>query len=266
MFIYLKQCIRLAIYTIVLNSYSGISLAQEEQQSTQALSIAAYHARGNFGLPEQTEISYLPLRYEFDNANWGFQLLMPHLQVQGPGAVLINLGGVSRAVAGSEVRTESGLGDVVGSLIYHLPARSATSPFIDLRFDVKLPTADKNEGLGTGETDYSLQLDISQYWRDWILFGSVGYTYRGNSSLFPDLESGGFAQLGAAKPLDESLSLGFIYDYRQRATSFTSDIHELGPYLNWQFNESWSITALTMAGFTDASSDFSVLAQLRYSW
>lgn len=255
------------IQTIVFVGLTSQAMAQNPSHGKQhALSFAGYLGRGDFGLAADTEIQYFPVRYEYDNANWGFQALVPYLKVAGPGAVLINLGGVNQAVAGDQVTRESGLGDIVGSVIYHLPATENSPLFLDLRLDVKLPTADENKALGSGELDLNLQLDASGYWNQLLLFASVGYSVRGNSSLFPDLKDGAYLQLGAARSLTEAISVGALIDYREAASTLTDDIAEAGPYVNWQLDDNWSFTAFSLFGFTDASVDYSVLGQLRFSF
>lgn len=254
-----------ALYLSVLFALTSHSFAQEPvSDSTHALSLAAYSASGDFGLPAQTDIAYLPLRYEYDSQSWGFQLLVPHLQVEGPGAVLVNLGGVNRAVAGNAIKRESGLGDIVGSAIFHLPAGSDSSPFIDFRLDLKIPTADEARGLGSGETDANLQVDVSQYWNNLLLFASLGYSFRGESELYPDLTDGAYVQLGAARQLSGDLTVGGLLDYRQSAATQFDDIVEAGPYLSWRVDDRWLLSAFSLVGFTGASVDYSVLAQLRY--
>ena len=239
---------------------------EEPEQSRHGLSLAAYRADGDFGLAFDTEILFVPLRYEFDRGNWGFQLSVPYLQITGPGAVLLNLGGVNPAVTGGQRQSESGIGDVLGSVVYRLEPIGAAALFADLRLDLKLPTADAAKGLGTGETDFNLQLDLSQYRGAWVVFATAGYSFRGDSALFPQLQSGAYAQAGAARSVQESIAIGVLYDYRQAASSLTADIQEIGPYLSWQLNDHWSFTGLAMTGMSRSSADFSVLAQLRYGW
>ena len=262
----LKKYIKYIAHLLVIINFSEMYAQSDSPQKSQALSLAAYYGHGDFGFDVDTSITYLPLRYEYDKGNWGFQFLMPMLAVDGPGSVLVNLGGVNRIFAGSERRQESGLGDIVGSLVYRTPRRNPSAAFVDLRLDVKIPTANEQKGLGSGETDVNVQVDLSQYVGQWLLFGSIGYSYRGKSEFYPDLRDGAFGQFGAAFPLQDALSMGLLYDYRQAVASFTSDIHEVGPYVNWQLSDNWSLTGMTMAGLTSASVDYSVLAQLRYSW
>jgi hypothetical protein len=180
--------------------------------------------------------------------------------------VLLNLGGISRAVASDEITVEQGLGDAVASLIYHFEPLPDQQTFVDLRLDVKLPTADEAKALGTGQVDYSLQVDISRQRGTMAYFATAGYTYRGNSPVFQELRNGEFVQLGLAYPLSPRVSVGAIYDYRAAPAAYSAEIHELLPYAAFQLSERWSFSTVITTGFTDASADFSLFGQLRYSW
>lgn len=251
---------------VLLTPLSAGAQQGSQSDTTQALTAGYYRAQGDFGLNLDTSIGYFPLSYEFDRGNWGFQLLAAALEVEGPGAVLINLGGVNQAIAGSDITTERGVGDTIASAIYHIEPGSPSATFFDLRFDIKLPTASEAKGLGTGEFDYNLQLDASQQWRGLLLFSSIGYSVRGESELFTGLRNGAYVQLGAALNLGDRLSGGIFYDYREPTSDFTPESHELSPYLNWRLSGNWSITSLLSKGYTEASPDWSFYTSLRYSW
>lgn len=261
-------CLRKSMAGLATLSLSlPVSLyAQQNTEIQQAISLGAYTARGDYGEAVDTRIRYFPLTYELDYGKWGFQLLVPRLEVTGLGNVLINIGGVTQSVASDEVTTSRGMGDSIASLIYRFDPLSANAPFIDFRLDVKIPTADERKALGTGEFDYSMQLDFSKALGKSALFATAGYNVRGKSDLYAGLKNSFFAQLGFATPLTEAVSAGAFYDYRQSASEFSRETHELVPYLSWQINDSWSFTGLTIWGFTDASADTTFMGQLRYSW
>lgn len=240
--------------------------AQQGSDIQQAISLGAYGAQGDFGEAVDTRIRYFPLTYELDRGKWGFQLLVPQIEVTGLGNVLINIGGVTQSVASDEVTTSRGMGDSIASLIYRFDPISANAPFIDFRLDVKIPTADEQKALGTGEYDYSMQLDFSRAMGSGAVFATTGYNIRGKTDLYAGLQNSFFAQLGFSAPLSERLSAGAFYDYRQAASEFSRETHELVPYFSWQINESWSFTGLTIWGFTDASADTTLMGQIRYSW
>lgn len=241
------------------------SHAQDNSHIKQSLSIASYYSRGDYGEDVETEILYFPINYTADFGKWGVQATVPHLRVNGIGNVLVN-GVVTRARAETQRERNSGMGDSVLSLVYRTEPLSEGSPFIDFRMDIKLPTADEERGLGTGEADYSAQIDVSQYFGSSVLFSTLGYTFRGKTDLYQDLKNSVFVQIGMAQPLNEQWSVGLFYDYQEAASSFSSEIHELVPYFSWQFARKWSFTGLAAFGFTDGSASTAVLGQLSYSW
>ncbi len=259
-----SKCI--GLLTFVTLYWPITALAQEPAPWGHALHLGGFYSSGDYGEGETTEIVYLPLSYEASREDWTFQFTVPTLRVSGLGNALVNIGGVTRAVGSAEHTSETGLGDLVASAIYHLPANNDSGPFIDLRFDVKLPTADEARGLGTGKTDYSLQIDLAQGLGDNLVFATAGYTFRGNTRLYPELQNSAFAQLGFARNLNEVLSAGFYYDFREAVSSFTAESHELIPYFYWRLSERWEFTGLAVWGFTDASADYSVLGQFSYRW
>jgi hypothetical protein len=252
------------IVTLVIGAV-GRSQAQDNSYIKQTLSLASYYSNGDYGEDVETNILYFPISYTANFGKWGVQATVPHLRVNGIGNVLVN-GVVTRARAETQRERNSGVGDSVLSLIYRTEPLSENSPFIDFRMDVKLPTADEKRGLGTGESDYTAQIDISQYFGSSVLFSTFGYTFRGKSDLYQGLKSSAFAQMGVAQPLNERWNIGLFYDYREAASSVSSEIHELVPYFSWQFSRNWSFTGLTAVGFTDGSASTAVLGQLSYSW
>lgn len=249
---------------LLLLQHGAAAQAQTETQASRALSLGVYHARGDFGEMTDTRINYLPLSFEYSQAKWTLLATVSRLEVTGLGNVLVNVGGVTQAVAGNEVVTQKGMGDSVLSAIYHFDPIGRW--FFDFRLDVKVPTAEEEKALGTGELDIGAQLDVSANVGEAALFASLGYNKRGKSMLYPGLKDSFYTQVGIANPLSESVSAGVFYDYRQSASRFSTESHELSPYVSWQISDSWSFTTLGIVGFTDASPEIGVMGQLRYSW
>lgn len=248
--------------SVVASSNLG---AQENRTIEQTLSFGAAHTRGAYGEEVDTLIDYFPLTYSAQVGKWGFQAQIPHLRVEGLGNVLVNVGGVTRAT-GVEQTVSSGLGDTFLSATYQMDPIFQEGPFVDLRFDVKIPTADETKSLGTGETDYGAQVDIYQAFSSFNLFGSLGYRWRGESVLFSGLKDSAYGQLGVVAPLNDAVSIGLIYDYRAPATDFVEDSHELLPYISWEISPNWTLSGFAGWGFTDASADVTAIGQLSYRW
>jgi Putative MetA-pathway of phenol degradation len=240
--------------------------SQVNSDIKHTVSFASYFSSGDYGEAEDTDIQYFPVSYTANKGKWGAQLTVPHLQVEGIGNVLVNVGGVGRAVAGSQRERNSGIGDSTLALTYQMDPLSEASPFVDFRLDVKIPTADREKGLGTGELDYSAQVDISQNYGSSILFATVGYTFRGKTDFYAGLKDSAYLQLGAARPIGSKWNLGVFYDFREPPSTFSPEIHEVVPYVSYRLSEKWSFTGLAAYGFTDASANTALLAQISYSW
>ena len=121
---------------------------------------------GKYGGTESTQELYLPFTGKLQTGLWSFKLTVPYLVVSGPANVIgggddripIDSSGVSDA--GSATRTTSGLGDIVARASYSLLQETSSAVGLDVGARVKFGTADEAEGLGTGETDLSLQADL----------------------------------------------------------------------------------------------------------
>ena len=245
---------------------SGSVFSQSNNDIKQTVSIASYFSSGDYGEDKDTDIYYFPVSYSVSKGKWGAQLTVPHLRVEGVGNVLINVGGVNRAVSGDQLERNSGIGDSTLAVTYQMDPFIETSLFIDFRLDIKIPTADRNRGLGTGEADYSTQIDISQNHGNSVLFGTFGYTFRGKTDFYAGLADSAYVQMGVAWPFASRWNVGIFYDFREPASTFSTEIHELVPYFNYRLSDSWSFTGLTAFGFTQASATAAVLGQLSYSW
>ncbi|MEX2131104.1 MAG: transporter [Pseudohongiellaceae bacterium] len=241
-------------------------LAQENSVKKHTVSAGTYYSAGDYGEDTETRIKYFPVSYAYQGDNWGFQLTVPHLEIDGLGNVLVNVGGVTRARSTGEQVSSNGIGDSIARVTYQFDSSSAMGPFFDLVLEAKIPTADETKGLGTGETDYALQLDISRLVGGITLFGTLGYRVRGQSDLFTGLEDSAFVELGFSRPLSQSINAGLIYTYSAPASEFSKDIHDFLPFISWNLSSSWSIMGYGVWGLTEDSPDYAVGAQLSYNW
>ena len=246
--------------------FTGPALSQDHNDTKQVVSLASYFSSGDYGGGTDTYIRYFPVSYSATKGKWGAQLNLSHLQVNGVGNVLVNIGGVNRAVSGNQRERNSGIGDSTLAVTYQMNPLSETSPFIDFRLDIKIPTADRDRGLGTGEADYSPQVDISKNYGNSVIFGTFGYTFRGKTDFYAGLEDSAYVQLGIAKPIASQWNVGIFYDFREPASTLSPETHELVPYFSYQISDSWLFTGLTAFGFTQASAATAVLGQISYSW
>jgi len=234
------------------------------QPAEHTIHFGAYFAEGRFNGHSDTTIRHLPVGYRWRGERWGFELLAAGLSVTGVGNVLVNVGEVTRAIAGSEVTTETGFGDTIAGVSYAIDPLAEWMPFVDLRLETKIPTADESRGLGTGEFDHSLQVELSRAIGEFAWFAGFGHNFRGRGDLFPGLRDNHFLQLGFARQFANGASAGLFYDYRGAPAEFAKETHEIYPYASFPLVRGWSFTALLGRGFTGGSADYALQGQLSY--
>jgi hypothetical protein len=74
-------------------------------------------------------------------------------------------------------RHEHGISDSVLGTKFMFVRESEKIPGISGSFELKVPTGDKDRGLGSGELDYDLRLRVQKTWGWFTLIGNAGYTF-----------------------------------------------------------------------------------------
>lgn len=222
---------------------------------------------GDYGDTEDTKILYIPAMLRYTDFPWTLKLTVPYLQIDGPGDVVGGIDGGVVVGDTTSVDTEknSGLGDVVASVVYSIDPWTDAAPVIDLTGKAKLPTADEDKNLGTGEADYTLQVDLSKSFGAWMPFVTLGYQFMGSSDTL-ELDNRPYASVGSDYRVAKGTSLGAAYDWKQAATDTSDDSSEGSLYVNQKFDAGWSASLYTVAGFSDGSPAWGVGAQVGKSF
>ncbi|MBU2097846.1 MAG: transporter [Gammaproteobacteria bacterium] len=245
------------------------SMAQESAVNNVAYrhssALAVFYSKGFYGLDLPTYVRYVPYTHELGIPGWRFKASLPVLEIDGPGNVLIDVGNIGRESDSGRVAAR-GVGDLVLSATYEMPALGTHLPFFDITLDVKLPTADERRGLGTGRPDLGIQIDAYQNIGSFTLFGAVGYRYRHRSPVFEGLNDSFSLSLGSSRGISERWQAGVIYDFRQAASSFSGETHEILPYISWAATEQLTFMFYTIKGFTVDSADRAVGIQMTRRW
>jgi hypothetical protein len=261
-----KYLIAIKVLTVITLIAPACLFAQSTEFLRHSLSLGAYFSEGDYGEISDTRVRYFPISYKYQNTHWGYQLTMPYLEVDGIANVLIDTGGVSGARGRNAFNATSGVGDLMASINYQFDAVTDSNLFFNLLLEAKIPTADDQEGLGTGRFDYGIRLDMQTAVSGSTVFGSLGYKFRGETSLYPDLKNSVYLELGVMWPMRDAISTGVIYTYITPASSFSEEIHELLPFVNWALADNWSLMSYAVWGATQDSPDFALGLQLSYRW
>src|SRR3989442_8143882 len=146
-----------------------------------SLGVGFSYSSGEYGTSTTTELLSIPILARYDHAPWVFKLTIPYLSIAGGTSVVPGSGRASssnpkRRGGGASEATATGLGDIVASATYTAFYNSATTFGVDVTGRVKLGTADRDQGLGTGETDYGMQVDVYKTYDRVTYFDGIRYT------------------------------------------------------------------------------------------
>jgi hypothetical protein len=84
---------------------------------------------------------------------------------------------VTFEISGLSLDQAYGVNDAVLGTKYMFLKETQHRPGIAASFELKLPTGDKERGLGSGEFDYDLRVRTQKTWEWFTMIGNVGYTF-----------------------------------------------------------------------------------------
>ena len=242
-----------AIATFVLISAEG---AAQDTSADLRFSTGVEYSTGKYGGTDDIEELYVPFTFRAGFDRIGFRLTVPWLSVTGPEDTIITGPGAEPLPGSGATVTESGLGDVVGALtFYDLYVSDKANFVVDVTGKMKFGTADETRGLGTGENDYTLQLDAYRFFDKFSLQGTAGYRLRGDPPGVA-LNDVLLASVGAAYMASDNALVGMYFDYRESAISGTDDIQELSGFASFRLGSAWRMEVYAFTGLTDSSTDF----------
>ncbi len=215
------------------------------------------YSSGGYGESVDTDIVYVPLTIKYELERWTARATLSYLSVTAPSDTLI-VDGRPIAEGRSVSRTSaSGPGDIVLSAGYAFYENAQDGVILDAIGKLKVPTADESKGLGTGRTDYALQVDGLKALRSWSLVGTVGYRWLGSPQGI-ELDDVWFGSVGVVKKLNPDWSGGLLHDYRQASTPTGASQSETTLYVSRRVDAQTRVQLYTIRGFSDGSPDWGV--------
>jgi len=123
------------------------------------LKIGPSYDEGDFGTSQKTRTFFFPFTLRYLGERWDLGVTTSFVRLDAPGNVVIVDGQPqnTRGAAGAR-EVNSGFGDMVLKGRYYVvddPGPDSWLPTLAPFLKLKLPTADENKGLGTGEVDWA---------------------------------------------------------------------------------------------------------------
>lgn len=227
-------------------------------------------SHGDYDDPIDTDLWYAPVTatYLFDHVPWWperwdqleISFTIPYLRIDGPGNFFIDERGFDQF----ERTREEGLGDMLlsGTYIWY-PSAGSFWPIAEFGVQWKIPTGDVDRGLGTGESDVALELDLSRTWGRFTPFVTLGYRFIGD----PDegqLNDAWFASLGFAARVAPRFSAGLYWTWIEATSPSRADGHELLAFGAVRLHERLSLLPYVVVGLAGYAPDWGMGLTFRY--
>lgn len=222
---------------------------EARQRFFASASLGVDYSRGDYGEPKDTTFIAVPVAIKLEWDPITFRTSIPFLYKDGVDDVIPGIGGGDD---GASTSTSSGIGDVVTSLMYTYYSGTKFVPIVDVIVKVKIPTGSESNGFSTGKTDVTLQLETTEVFGPFSIFGGAGYRFKGGGPYDDIIVAGG----GMAFRFSKGFSAGVAYDYREAATSASDDVQEASLFMTLRMSKRARLGPYAVVGFSDASPDY----------
>ncbi|GAB7028235.1 transporter [Geotalea toluenoxydans] len=174
-----------------------------------------------------------------------------------PGSGSGMTGSGATAMATSDTgRAQSGLGDITLRAGYIIAKEGAILPQIRPHLSVKIPTADKDRGLGTGKFDEGVAVEFSKWFGDWQTVVEPGYTFQGKVDGL-SLKNYFSLNGGLGYQVTDNFMPAFILKSSTALTEDATALLEARLKLIYQVTSKIGIDFYAAKGITSSTADYS---------
>ncbi len=223
------------------------------------------HVEGDVGEDLDYRTTFATTGVAMTSGRFSASVSLPYISSTAPQEVIINQGGLfgTPLLASDIARTDrvkrEGIGDLSLNAAYQLPVSGVNA---SLGASVKLPTASRKKGLGTGKFDYGVSGQLSRKLGSIVPFVGAGYTIIGQPDNFEtrNIVSG---TAGSHVLLGKSGVLSASYSYEQSASTGIGDSQSINLGVGTNLAPSVRIAVDGALGLSDAAPDTKVGLKLR---
>jgi hypothetical protein len=154
--------------------------------------------------------------------------------------------------------TNSGLGDVLLRGRYMFLQESGLMPSVAVSARIKVPTADRDKGLGTGEWDEGVGLTLTKSLIDkWISFADAGYTFIGKPPG-ADLRNQWWYDIGLGYSLLPDVLISVYYEEARALVMGFQNPKDVLTSLTWAATSTLRLTTSFEAGLSDGAPQYGI--------
>jgi hypothetical protein len=268
---YLVGLYGIALWGMIL--FASVAAAAEDVAPSQtwSVSLGAEYSSGDLGEGATTRSTYLPLQVTwFPTSRLDVGVEVPFLIQSGPGGsprlysmhqgtsakVVARRGpGMGMGSGGGGQNTETGLGDIILRLGMIVLPEGESLPQVRPSLYVKCPTASKSRGLGTGEFDAGMGVEVVKWLGSTVLTGEAIFNYQGRASdygltnYFSYSAGAGYQFSGGLQPMVQVKG-------GTSPSDFSGQLLEARARLYWTLTRSTAVDLFVAKGLADSSPDY----------
>ena len=229
-------------------------------KKTWALSIGTYSLEGDYGKNADTAIHMIPMTLAYKYNQWQYQLSTGYLWLDGNQSVIIEDSKENQTPV-----KDAGLADTTLSVKYRFKKLRSHPLYLNLSARIKLPTADHKKKLGTGKRDSEFRAGAYWGFHRWWGVMELGYKFR-KEPRNTELNNTSQLVLGGLGAIDNKNTIGVSAKFREPSQAKKDPMREITSFLSHKINLQNTIVLLATKGFSDASPNWGVGTQWRYSF
>ncbi len=246
-----------------------------------SVSVGGDYSKGDYGSSDSTNVFYMPFSAKYETGAFSYNLTIPWIRISGAGDIVpggfSGAGGASGSGSvdcrkrgtgactnvvttpsiistTSSRSSESGIGDIVAAATYNALDGGDNGFIVDFTGRIKLPTASESKGLGSGKTDFAVQVNVDKNFNGPYVSTGLGYKILGepNGVSYDNVIYG---SLGGGYKLSKDTSIGVSYDWATAAVDGATRPHEFSIYGSHSISDNYKLSGALYAGLSDASPD-----------
>jgi len=250
----------------------GGALAQDQDNLFQDMQFTSTfglgYSNGDYGTTRNTNVLIgLPI-LSATTDDFKFSVSMPYMRVSGRGLVIFDAAGnpivVNRRTT-LPPATRTGFGDLSFSGTYSVPSSFMDDFQVKVSAGIKVPTASTRRRLSTGETDFTMSMDVTRSFGDWGPFVTIGYLVPGQPTTFT-LYNTVSVSAGTSYTISDNLVAVVSYDYDSASTPLVTASHELFGSLSWIREGGMTLTGYGTLGLSTGSPNIGAGLVLSYAF
>jgi len=239
--------------SIVPLAAAALSLSGVATAGDFSINIGQDFSDGDFGQETESSVNVTTFGGWLRLGDWSIAASSGYIDLGSEPDEILTLPR-GREIVLAEGEEVKGFTDVVVSLSGLVREEKDRAPGVFLFTSVKLPTADDENGLGTGAADYSASLELSKTFGSSIVYAYGGRRLRGESEFIETRDSLN-AGLGVQQLIGAKFVAALSYDYRGASFEGGDDAQEATATLSWRASDRLTLAGYVYTGFTDASPD-----------